>query len=104
MILSGDARLIRIASKSLVRADRSWNEGLMVVLFLMLAGGRPEGLHYNCIGAAAGAGLFQWRRGSPDGRRRYTSSTGAGAPPPARTDADAAPSVPHGRRRYTSSN
>src|SRR5262249_28594139 len=27
MILSGDARLMRIASKSLVRAERSWNEG-----------------------------------------------------------------------------
>src|SRR4051794_21538683 len=27
MILSGDARLIRIASKSLVSAERSWNEG-----------------------------------------------------------------------------
>src|SRR5438132_10494328 len=27
MIFSGDARLIRIASKSLVSAERSWNEG-----------------------------------------------------------------------------
>src|SRR3954462_11028214 len=44
MILSGEARLIRIASKSLVSAERSWNDGL--IYLNLLQNGLRSNVHY----------------------------------------------------------
>src|SRR5215207_3716096 len=49
MILSGDARLIRIASKSLVSAERSWNDGRMY-LHLLQHGLRSDDFRWFLLG------------------------------------------------------